>query len=95
MAAYVIVDIEVTDPTTYEEYRVLVPPLVAKYGGKYLVRGGNFEKVEGDWTPTRLVVLEFESLERAKEFYNSEEYEPVKQIRLKSTKSNMVMVEGA
>ena len=95
MAAYVIVDIEVTDPTAYEEYRALAPPLVAKYGGKYLVRGGNFEKVEGNWTPNRLVVLEFESLERAKEFYNSEEYEPVKQIRLKTTKSNMVMVEGA
>jgi uncharacterized protein (DUF1330 family) len=95
MAAYVIVDIEVTDPTAYEEYRALAPPLVAKYGGKYLVRGGNFEKVEGNWTPNRLVVLEFESLERAKEFYNSEEYEPVKQIRLKSTNSNMVIVEGA
>ena len=95
MAAYVIVDIEVTDPTAYDEYRALVPPLVAKYGGKYLVRGGHFEKVEGDWTPTRLVVLEFESLARAKQFYYSEEYEPVKQIRLKSTKSNMVMVEGA
>ena len=94
MAAYVIVDIEVTDPTAYDEYRALVPPLVAKYGGKYLVRGGNFEKVEGDWTPTRLVVMEFESLARAKQFYYSEEYEPVKQIRLKSTKSNMVMVEG-
>lgn len=95
MAAYVIVDIEVTDPTGYDEYRALVPPLVAKYGGKYLVRGGNFEKVEGDWTPTRLVVLEFESLARAKQFYYSDDYEPVKQIRLKSTNSNMVMVEGA
>lgn len=94
MAAYLIVDIEVTDPAAYEEYRSLVPPLVAKYGGKYLVRGGNFEKVEGDWTPTRLVVLEFENLARAKQFYYSEEYEPVKQIRLKSTNSNMVMVEG-
>ena len=94
MAAYLIVDIEVTNPAVFEEYRALVPPLVAKYGGKYLVRGGNFEKVEGDWTPTRLVVLEFESLARAKQFYYSEEYEPVKQIRLKSTNSNMVMVEG-
>ena len=94
MAAYVIVDIEVTDPAAYEKYRSLVPPLVAKYGGKYLVRGGNFEKVEGDWTPTRLVVLEFENLARAKQFYYSEDYEPVKQIRLKSTNSNMVMVEG-
>jgi uncharacterized protein (DUF1330 family) len=89
------VDIEVTDPTAYAEYRQLVPPVVAKFGGNYLVRGGNFEKIEGDWTLTRLVVLEFENLEKAKQFYYSPEYEPLKQLRLKSTNSNMVMVEGA
>ena len=94
MVAYVIADIEVTDPEAFEEYRKLVPPLVAKYGGKYLVRGGNFEIVEGDWAPKRLTVLEFESLERAKQFYDSAEYEPVKQIRLKSTPSNLLLVEG-
>ncbi len=82
MAAYLIVDIDVTDPGAYEEYRRLVPPLVAKYGGKYLVRGGAFETIEGDWTPKRLAVLEFESAERAKQFYNSADYEPVKQILL-------------
>ena len=94
MAAYIIVDIEVTDPDAFEEYRSLVPPLVAKYGGKYLVRGGDFESIEGDWAPKRLTVLEFESAERAKQFYNSEEYEPVKQIRLKAAISNMVLVQG-
>ena len=94
MAAYVIVDIKVTDPETFEEYRGLVSPLVAKYGGKYLVRGGAFEVVEGQWAPTRLTVLEFESLAKAKQFFDSEEYEPVKQIRLKSTNSNVVFVEG-
>jgi uncharacterized protein (DUF1330 family) len=94
MAAYAIVDIEITDPEAYEEYRKQVPPLVAKYGGKYLVRGGEMEKVEGDWSPTRIVVLEFESMERVKEFYYSEEYEPLKQIRLSATKSNMVLVDG-
>ena len=94
MAAYVIVDIEVTDPSAYEEYRKLVPPLVAKYGGKYLVRGGDLESMEGDWAPKRLAVLEFESVDRAKEFYYSKDYEPVKQIRLKATNSKMVMVEG-
>lgn len=94
MAAYIIVDIEVTDPDAFEEYRRLVPPLVAKYGGKYLVRGGDLESIEGDWAPKRLTVLEFESAERAKQFYNSEEYEPVKQIRLKATISNMLLVQG-
>ena len=94
MAAYVIVDIEVTDPSAYEEYRKLVPPLVAKYGGKYLVRGGDLESMEGGWTPKRLAVLEFESVERAKQFYYSEDYEPVKQIRLKATNSKMVLVKG-
>ena len=94
MAAYLIVDIDVTDPGAYEEYRRLVPPLVAKYGGKYLVRGGASVTIEGDWTPKRLAVLEFESAEQAKQFYNSDDYEPVKQIRLKATNSNMVLVEG-
>lgn len=94
MVAHAIVDIEVTDPEAYEEYRKQVPPLVAKYGGKYLVRGGEMEKVEGDWSPTRVVILEFESMERAKEFYYSEEYEPLKRIRLSATNSNMVLVNG-
>ena len=95
MAAYVIVDIEVTNPEAFEEYRQRVPPLIAKYGGKYLARGGEMEKVEGDWSPTRIVVLEFESMERVKEFYYSEEYAPRKKLRLSATKSNMVIVEGA
>ncbi len=94
MAAYLIVDIEVTEPGAFEEYRRLVPPLVAKYGGKYLARGGAFETMEGDWTPKRLTVLEFESAERAQQFYLSEDYAPVKQIRLKATSSNMGLVEG-
>lgn len=94
MAAYLIVDIEVTDPDAYAKYRQLVPPLVAKYGGKYLVRGGDLETVEGDWTPKRLAVLEFESVEKAKEFYYSEDYGPVKQIRLDATNSKAVIVEG-
>ena len=95
MSAYVIVDIEVTDPEAYEDYRRQVPPLVTKYGGKYLVRGGAFEILEGDWTLNRLVVIEFPSIKAAKEFYDSEEYSPVKAIRLKATNSNLVLVEGA
>ncbi len=95
MAAYIIADIDVTDPAGFEEYRQLVSPIIAKWGGKYLVRGGPLEKVEGDWAPKRLVVLEFESLERAKEFYRSEDYRPVKEIRHKTAVSNLVIVEGA
>ena len=95
MAAYVLVDIEVTDQETYDDYRRQVPPLVEKYGGKYLVRGGNLEILEGDWLPKRLIVLEFPSVEKAKEFYGSEEYRPLKALRIKATNSKMVLVEGA
>ena len=94
MAAYVIVDIEVTNPEAYEKYREQVPSLVAKYGGKYLTRGGEMEMLEGDWTPKRLVVIEFPSFQRAKEFYESEEYAPVKEIRINATNSKMVLVDG-
>ncbi len=94
MAAYVLVDIEVTDAGPYDEYRRQVPPIVEKYGGKYLVRGGDLQTIEGDWTPRRLVVLEFPSVERATEFYNSEDYRPLRELRLSSTNSKMVLVEG-
>ena len=94
MAAYLVVDIEVTDPERYEEYHRQVPPLVAKYGGKYLARGGPFEKLEGDWTPRRLVLLEFPGVEQAKEFYDSAEYRPLKELRLRTTNSKMVLVDG-
>ena len=94
MAAYVLVDIEVTDAEPYDEYRRQVPPIVEKYGGKYLVRGGDLQTIEGDWSPRRLVVLEFPSVERAKEFYDSEDYRPLRELRLNSTNSKMVLVEG-
>ncbi len=95
MAAYLIGSIEVTDPQSYEEYRKQVPDTIAAYGGKYLVRGSAAESMEGDWDPKRLVILEFESMERAKEWYNSPEYCPLKQIRFRAANSNVVFVEGA
>ena len=95
MAAHFIAEIDITDPGVFEEYRRLVAPTVAKYGGKYVVRGGASEKVEGDWAPKRLVVLEFESLERLKSWYESEDYRPVKAMRHKSAVTNAVMVDGA
>ena len=95
MSAYVIADIDVTDPVAFEEYRGLVAPLVAKFGGKYLVRGGPYEKVEGNWAPKRVVIIEFESLDRAKEFYYSDDYGPMMNIRKKATVSNVLIVDGA
>lgn len=95
MPGYVIGDIEVTDPAAYEEYRKLAPATIAKYGGKYILRGASYEKVEGDWSPKRLVLLEFESFERAKEWYNSPEYSEAKPLRHKAATSNMLIVDGA
>ncbi len=95
MAAYFIAQLEITDPAGFDEYRKLVAPLVAKYGGKYVVRGGAIEPIEGDWAPKRLVILEFESVERAKQWHDSEDYRPVMEMRHKSAITNAVIVEGA
>ncbi len=95
MAAYLFADINVTDTAAFDDYRGKVGPLVEKYGGKYLVRGGNSEKVEGDWSPTRLVVIEFENMERAKAFYFSGEYKPVMEIRKRASTGNVLLVDGA
>jgi uncharacterized protein (DUF1330 family) len=94
VTAYVIVDIEVTDPEQYEEYKRMAPPLVALYGGKYLARGGRVEVFEGDWSPKRLVILEFESLEQARQWMDSPEYATARRLRQQTTHSNMVVVEG-
>lgn len=94
MAGYVIADVEVTDEALFEEYRKLVPGTVAAYGGKYLVRGGDWEVREGEWTPTRTVVLQFDSVERAREWYDSPEYAAPKQMRIKSTNSSVIIVDG-
>jgi uncharacterized protein (DUF1330 family) len=94
MPAYVIVDITVTDPVGYEEYKKLAPPAVAAYGGKYLARGGKVQTLEGDWSPTRLVILEFESAERAKQWLESPEYSAARQLRHRMATGNMIVVEG-
>ncbi len=94
MPAYVIVDIEVKHPEQYEEYKKLAPPIVAKFGGKYLARGGKTETLEGDWSPKRLVILEFESMERAKEWWDSPEYREAREMRRRTTHSRLIVVEG-
>jgi uncharacterized protein (DUF1330 family) len=94
MSAFVIVDIEVTDPAGYDEYKKLAPATITLYGGKYVARGGKTETLEGDWQPNRLVILEFPSIEQAKAWVNSPEYAPARAMRHKYAKSQMVVVEG-
>jgi len=94
MTAYVIVDIEVTDPEGYKEYVKLAPEAVNLYGGKYIARGGPNETLEGDWQAKRLVILEFPSVEQAKNWLNSPEYAPACALRHQYARTNMVVVEG-
>ena len=92
---YLIGDIEVTDPDTYAKYAAGVPATVAAFGGKYLVRGAAGDVAEGTWSPKRLVVLEFESLEKAKAWYDSPEYADLKKLRQSASKGNLIFAEGA
>jgi uncharacterized protein (DUF1330 family) len=94
MVAYVIVEIEITDSVGYEEYKKQAAATVHKYGGKYIVRGGKTEVLEGDWKPKRIVVLEFPTLERAREWLNSEDYREPRKMRHRTAKTNMLVVEG-
>lgn len=95
MAAYAIVHIDIHDPQTYAEYVKMAPASVAQYGGKYIVRGGAYETLEGGWSPTRVVVLEFENADQARRWYNSPEYAPARAVRHKASEANLMIVEGA
>ena len=95
MAAYVIGEIEVTDPALYEEYRRQVMAVVTRYGGKFLVRGGKVETLEGGWAPSRFVALEFPSMEQAQKWYRSPEYAPLIELRQKASRGKLILVEGA
>lgn len=94
MPAYVIADIEVFDPVKFEEYKKVSAPSAAPFGAKYLVRGGKVEALEGNWLPQRFVVIEFPSVEKAKEWWNSQNYSGPKAIRQASAKSNFIIAEG-
>src|SRR4026207_1820741 len=94
MPAYTISQIEVHDHAGYEEYRKLVPPSLAKYGGRFIARGGRIDVLEGDWSPRRVVICEVESTERARQGDESEEYRPAMEIRQKTATANIVVVEG-
>jgi len=94
VAAYVIAEVNVTDPKLYDDYRKQVPATVEKYGGRFAVRGGAVESKEGGWNPARLVVLEFPSMEQARKWYNSPEYAPALALRLKAANARLILVEG-
>ena len=94
MAATIIVELEITDTAGFEEYRKLVPASLAAYEGRFLVRGGTHETLEGAWHPQRMVVLEFPSLTRAKQWWDSPEYRDAKAMRQRTAKTSMIMVEG-
>ncbi len=95
MKGYVIADIEVTDPAVYDDYRKQVPATIEKYGGRFLVRGGRSETLEGGWASKRLIVLEFPTLEQALKWYRSPEYAPLITLRQRGARGRLVAVEGA
>jgi uncharacterized protein (DUF1330 family) len=94
MAAYIVVDLTVNDPDGFARYRDMVPPTIAAYGGRYLVRGGAITPLEGDWNPRRITVLEFPSVEQARAWWDSPEYAEAKELRMRTTTTNMIIVEG-
>jgi uncharacterized protein (DUF1330 family) len=94
MAAYVFAEVEITDPVAYENYRQQVPAVIAKYGGRYLVRGGVAKLREGKTPPQRLVILEFPDMAKLEAFYNSAEYAPLLAIRSRASNSRLISIEG-
>lgn len=94
MAAYIIVDVNITDSARYEDYKKLTPASLVPFQGKFIVRGGATESLEGDWTPGRMVVVEFPNAERAKAWWSSPGYAPAKAIRQAASFTQMILVEG-
>lgn len=94
MPAFVVVEIEVTDPVKYEKYKQMAPPSIRKYGGRYLVRGAEVQVLEGDWSPSRFVILQFDSIEKAKAWWSSPEYREAKLLRQTSARTAMICVPG-
>lgn len=94
MPAFVINDMEVTDPVTFEQYRQLSPPTVAQYGGRFLARGGATATLDGGWSPKRLVILQFDSLAQARAWFDSPEYADARALRERSARSNIIVTEG-
>lgn len=94
MAAYIVADVDITDPAAYEGYKPLASAALEKYGAKILARGGKVETAEGGWNPGRLVILEFPSMAQLRRFYDSPEYVKARAIRQKASRSKLIFVEG-
>jgi len=94
MKAYVIVDVNITDPLLYEDYKKLTPASLIPFEGKFIVRGGPSSTLEGNWLPGRIVIVEFPSLEKAKSWWSSDTYAPAKAIRQSASITDMIVVEG-
>jgi uncharacterized protein (DUF1330 family) len=94
MPAYIIVEVKINDPVQYEDYKKLTPISLAKYQGKFIVRGGKSEALEGGWDPQRVVVLEFPNKELARSWWASGDYAPAKAIRQRTAETKMILVEG-
>ncbi len=94
MPAYIIVDVKINDPVEYEAYKKLTPASIVPFGGKFIVRGGKTETLEGDWDFGRIVVIEFPNTGQARSWWNSSEYAPAKKIRQNSATTKMILVEG-
>jgi uncharacterized protein (DUF1330 family) len=94
VSAYVIANVDVKDPVRYEQYRKMVLPTITKYGGRFLARGGKVDSLEGPWKPNRLVILEFPSVERAREWWDSPEYAPAKALRQATSEGSLIVIEG-
>ena len=94
MPAYVIAHIDVKDPVRYEDYKKMSPVSIQKYGGRFIARGGKTEVLEGTWQPKRLVLLEFPSVERAREWWASDDYRPARDLRQATSTGDMIVVEG-
>jgi uncharacterized protein (DUF1330 family) len=95
VAAYIIASVDVTDPDLYAEYRAQVLPTVEKYGGRFIIRGGPSEILEGSWQPPRLVALEFPDADAARRWYTSAEYRPLAELRRRASTGHLLLVEGA
>jgi uncharacterized protein (DUF1330 family) len=95
MPAYVVTEIEVLDTERYETYKKMSPVSISAYGGRFIVRGGKVETLEGGWSPKRFVIVEFPSLERAKAWWSSQEYAEAKKLRQETSRTQMIVVEGA
>ena len=94
MAAYIVVNIEITDPDRYAEYIKAAPASIAHYGGRYIARGGRTEKLEGNYNPKRFVILQFDTYEKALAWWNCDDYAAPKLLRQASARTDMILVEG-